>query len=117
MRPPIKYALREEGVSETNTSKVYSTSILAVTSNYVKKKIEQIVRSFRNEANDATIHHSQRITDPDGVMLNIVLEGATVSITDKEGRKVKFSAQLVPEVLGTLLDVEKIYYRGLSNGH
>ena len=63
------------------------------------------------------LKHSQRITDPDSVMLHIVLEGATVSITDKKGRIVQFSAQLVPEVLATLLDVEKIYYKGLSNGH
>ena len=62
-------------------------------------------------------HHLQKITDPTGVVLKIVLENATVNITDKEGHNVAFSAQLVPEVLGTLLDVEKIYYRGLSSVH
>ena len=63
------------------------------------------------------IRHSQEITTPDGVQIHITLTDSTVNITDKQGRTVQFSAQLVPEVLGTLLDVEKIYYRGLFSGH
>jgi len=102
MRPPIKYAQRELGVSETDTKRVYCNSIVTVTSNLVKKKTRRI-------------HHSQKICDPDGVVLKIVLEDATVSITDKDGSTVKFSAYLVPELRSTLLDVEKEFGRGSSH--
>jgi len=61
-------------------------------------------------------HHSQEITTPDGVQLLITLTDAAVTFTDSQGGKAKFSAQLVPEVLGTLQDVEKKYYRGLFHG-
>jgi hypothetical protein len=102
MRPPIKYALGHEGVSETDTKRVYCNSIVTVTSNLVKKKTRRI-------------HHSQKICDPDGVVLKIVLEDATVSITDSKKRKVEFSAYLVPELRSTLLDVEKEFGRGSSH--
>ena len=103
MRPPIKNAQRELGVSETDTKRVYCNSIVTVTSNLVKKKTR-------------LIHYSQKICDPDGVVLKIVLEDATVSITDSKKRKVEFSAYLVPEVRSTLLDVESAFSRGLSHG-
>ena len=61
-------------------------------------------------------HHFQKITDSDGIQLHITLRGATVSITDAEGNTIKFSAQLVPEVRATLLDVEKIHGGGLFSG-
>ena len=77
MRPPIKYAQRELGVSETDTKRVYCNSIVTVTSNLVKKKTRQI-------------HYSQKICDPDGVVLEIVLEDATVSITDSKSAKLNF---------------------------
>jgi len=102
MRPPIKYAQRELGVSETDTKRVYCNSIVTVTSNLVKKKTR-------------LIHHSQKICDPDGVVLEIVFEDATVSITDSKKRKVEFSAYLVPELRSTLLDVEKEFGRGSSH--
>ena len=103
MSPSIKYAQRELGVSETDTKGVYCNSIVTVTSNLVKKKTPRI-------------HYSQKICDPDGVVLEIVLEDATVSITDSKKRKVEFSAYLVPEVRSTLLDVESAFSRGLSHG-
>ena len=62
-------------------------------------------------------HHSQEITTPDGVQIHITLEDAMVSITDKDGSFIKFSAQLVPEVIATFHDVEKKFFRGLSNAH
>jgi len=46
MRPPIKYAQRELGVSETDTKRVYCNSIVTVTSNLVKKNYEHFSRSF-----------------------------------------------------------------------
>ncbi len=94
MRPPIKYAQRELGVSETDTKRVYCNSIVTVTSNLVKNKTRRI-------------HHSQKICDPDGVVLKIVLEDATVSITDKNRSTVKFSPYLVPELRASLLEVEE----------
>ena len=51
--------------------------------------------------------HSQNITDPGGVQLHITLEDAMVSITDKDGSVIKFSAQLVPETIATFQDIEK----------
>jgi len=60
-------------------------------------------------------HHSQQITNPDGVQVHIALEGSTVFITDKDGSTVKFSAYLVPEVRATLLDVEKEFGRRFSH--
>jgi len=102
MRHPIKNAQRELGVSETDTKGVYCNSIVTVTSNLVKKKTR-------------LIQHSQKICDPDGVVLEIVLEDATVSITDSKKRKVEFSAYLVPELRSTLLDVEKEFGRGSSH--
>jgi hypothetical protein len=94
MRPPIKYAQRELGVSETDTKRVYCNSIVTVTSKLVKNKTRRI-------------HHSQKICDPDGVVLKIVLEDATVSITDKNRSTVKFSPYLVPELRASLLEVEE----------
>ena len=94
MRHPIKYAQRELGVSETDTKRVYCNSIVTVTSNLVKKKTRRI-------------HHSQKICDPDGVVLKIVLEDAAVSITDKNRSTVKFSPYLVPELRASLLEVEE----------
>lgn len=61
-------------------------------------------------------HHSQKIVDPNSVQLHIMLKGGAVSITDKDGMTVKFSAQLTPEVLGVLQEIEKKYYRSLSGG-
>jgi len=46
MRPPIKYALRQEGVSETDTKRVYCNSIFAVTCDLVKKRLDRISTSF-----------------------------------------------------------------------
>jgi len=60
-------------------------------------------------------HHSQRISDPDGVQLHISLAGSTVNITDAEGHNVKFPAFLVSELRATLLDVESAFSRGLSH--
>ncbi len=102
MRPPIKYAQRELGVSETDTKGVYCNSIVTVTSNLVKKKTRRI-------------HYSQKICDPGGVQLHITRNDRTVFITDKDGSTVKFSAYLVPELRSTLLDVEKEFGRGLSH--
>ena len=69
-------------------------SIVTVTSKLVKTKTRRI-------------HHSQKICDPDGVVLKIVLEDATVSITDKNRSTVKFSPYLVPELRASLLEVEE----------
>jgi len=131
MRPPIKYALGHEGVSETDTKRVYCNSIVTVTSNLVKKKTRRIHHSQKTKRvycnsivtvtsnlvkkKTRRIHHSQKICDPDGVVLKIVLEDATVSITDSKKRKVEFSAYLVPELRSTLLDVEKEFGRGSSH--
>ena len=117
MRPPIKYALRQEGISETNTSKVYSNNIFTHSFNLVKKKIEQIVRSFRkNETSVATLLHYQEISDPDGPQLRVKRIDSLVSISDSQGHKIKFSAYLVPELRATLLDAERIHKGGPFNG-
>ena len=46
MRPPIKYALRGQGVSNTFTKELYRTFIFAVTSKIVKQNYERFSRSF-----------------------------------------------------------------------
>lgn len=46
MRPSIKYALREQGVSNANTKRIYCNSIFAVTWDLVKKKYERVSISF-----------------------------------------------------------------------
>jgi len=61
--------------------------------------------------------HSQKITGPGGAQLHITLEDAMVSIADKDGSVIKFSAQLVPEAIATFHDVEKTFWRRLSNVH
>ncbi len=117
MRPPKENALRQEGVNNTFTKRKYNVNIFTQFLHRVKQNLRRAIRSFfLNDAIGATLLHSQNICDPDGVKIHIALEGATVSITDKEGSKVEFSAHLVPEVLGTLLDVEKKFWGGLSSG-
>jgi hypothetical protein len=115
MSNPIKYALRQEGVSNTFTKRAYCTSIFTLPFNLVKQNVKKILCLFRNEVSCATLLHSQNICDPDGVKIHIGLEGSTVSVTDSKKSKVEFSAQLIPEVQGTLQDIEKKYYRGLSD--
>ena len=74
------------------------------------------LKLIKDKETTKEVSHSQKISDPDGMAIHIVLEGAILSITDKEGRIVQFSTHLVPEVLGTLLEVEKIFWGGLSSG-
>ncbi len=89
--------------AQSNTRRKYHKNIIADSLKGVKKLTRRIL-------------HSQEITTPDGVELHITLTDATVNFTDPKGGKVKFSAHLVPEVLGTLLDVEKKFWGGLSSG-
>ncbi len=116
MEFPIKYALREQSVSNTFTKRAYCIYILTLPFNLVKQNIKRILRSFRYKVSCATLLHSQNIFDPDGVKIHIGLKDSSVSITDKEGNNVKFSAYLVPEVRATLLDVESAFSRRLPHG-
>lgn len=101
-----KYALQEQGAIDTQRK--YHTNIFIHLFNLVKKKIERIVRSFRNyEVSGATLLHYQEISDPDGPQLRVKRIDSLVSISDSQGHKIKFSAYLVPELRATLLDVEK----------
>jgi len=94
---------KEKAPTQTGAEgKENSNRILADSATRVKKKTPQI-------------YHSQEITDPDGVVLSIVLKNATVSITDKNGNTISFSTYLVPELRSTLLDIEKEFGRGLSH--
>jgi len=98
MRPPIKYALLEQGVSETNTKRFYCNNIFTHSFNLVKQNIKRILRSFQS---GATPHHFQEISDPDGAQAHITLEESVVSIVDKRGGTAQFSSYLVPEVRAT----------------
>jgi len=117
MSTPKENALRQEGVNNTFTKRKYNTNIFTQFLHRVKQNLRRAIRSFfLNDAIGATPLHSQNICDPDGVKIHVALEGSTVSIADKEGNIVKFSAYLVPEVRATLLDVESAFSRGLSHG-
>jgi len=116
MRPHIKYALRQEDISETNTKAVYYNDIFTHPLNFVKQKIKQILRSFLNdEMSGATPHHFQRISDIDGEQVNATLKESIVSIVDKHGGTARFSAYLVPEMLATLLEIDKKFGRRFAH--
>lgn len=113
MRPPIKYALRQEGISEA----VYYTDILTHPLNFVKQKIKQALRSFRkDEAITTEIRFYQEICDPDGIKARVALKGSTLFITDKDGCTGKFPAYLVPELRGSLLEVEGKFGQRFHHG-
>ena len=57
-------------------------------------------------------NHSQKITDPDGIIILVALTGEAVTLSNPKGQEFQFSAQLIPELVGTLHDIEKIYFRG-----
>ncbi len=61
----------------------------------------------------ATVLFSQEISDPSGVKLRVILASKIVSITDETGNVVEFSAYLVPELRGSLLEVEAKFGRGI----
>ena len=112
MTTPKENALRQQG--ENNTKRINYIGILADVSKLVKKKVKRIVRSFRkNGASSATIQFSQEITTPDGVALHVALNDKTVSLADKNGNIVEFSAYLVPELRASLLEVEGKFGRGI----
>jgi len=112
MRPPIKYAQSELGVSNTATKRVYCTSIFTHLFNFVKQNIKRILRSFRS---GATPYHFQRISDIDGEQVNASLKGSVVSIVDKQGGTAQLSAYLVPELRATLLEIEKKFGRRFTH--
>jgi hypothetical protein len=56
--------------------------------------------------------YSSDIFQPVSV-LTFHLKDSTVSITDKCGGAISFSAQLTPEVVGTLQDIERNYFKEL----
>jgi len=116
MRPPIKYALLEQGVSKTNTKRLYSNNIFTHSFNSVKKRIKRILRSFLDdEMSGATPYHFQRISDIDGEQFNASLKESVVSIVDKHGGTARFSAYLVPEMLATLLEIDKKFGRRFTH--
>ena len=112
MRPPIKYALQEQGVGHTSDTKESYRIIFTYSFNLVKQIVKRIVRSFLNdEMSGATPHHFQGISDIDGEQAHVTLEESVVSIVDKQGGTAQLSAYLVPELRATLLDVEKKFGR------
>ncbi len=116
MRPLIKYALRQEGISGTNTKAVYCSNIFTHPLNFVKQKIKQILRSFLNdEMSGATPRHFQGISDIDGEQFNASLKESVVSIVDKHGGTARFSAYLIPEMLATLLEIDKKFGRRFTH--
>ncbi len=104
MRPPIKYALRHEGISNTESTKESYSNILTHSFNLVKRIIKRVLRG-------APPHHFQRISDIDGEQANASLKGSVVSIVDKHGGTAQLSAYLVPELRATLLEIEKKFGR------
>lgn len=96
-----------ETTAQSKTKRSYYINILTHSFNLVKKKVKQIVRSFRNEVSNATIRHFQEISDPDGRQLQVTRIDALVSIVDAKGNMVRFSGYLVPELREGLLAVEK----------
>ena len=93
--------------AQNKTKGTYHTNILTHSFNLVKKKVKQIVRSFRNEVSNATIRHFQEISDPDGIQLRVTRIDALASIVDAKGNRVRFSAYLIPELREALLAIEK----------
>jgi len=112
MRPSIKYAQGELGVSNTATKRVYYTNIFTHFFNLVKQNIKRIMRSFRS---GATPDHFQGISDIDGEQVNATLKESVVSIVDKHGGTARFSAYLVPEMLATLLEIDKKFGRRFTH--
>ncbi len=108
MRPPIKYALGHEGVSNTDTKEVYYTNIFTHYIDLVKRYIKRVLRG-------ATPHHFQEISDIDGEQVNATLKESIVSIVDKHGGTARFSAYLVPEMLATLLEIDKKFGRRFTH--
>ena len=52
------------------------------------------------------------VSTPDGIALRIELQGNLVTIGNHDGESLTFSASLIPEVRGVLLDIEGVYGRG-----
>jgi len=94
------------------TKEHYCASILADVSNFVKKRIKRILRSFQS---GATPYHFQRISDIDGEQVNASLKGSVVSIVDKQGGTAQLPAYLVPELRATLLEIEKKFGRRFTH--
>ena len=96
---------------ETNSVSNFTDFVKLIKSRY--KRISLLCTSYiRNyRENDATLHHSQKISDLDGVQVNATLKGSVVFIVDKHGGTAQFSAYLVPEVRATLLEIEKKFGR------
>ena len=120
MRPPIKYALQEQGVGHTSDTKESYGNILTHLFNFVKKRLNQISLFCtyyiqKRSKSSATIQFSQEICDPDGVVLHVTLAPPRVFIVDKDGSTVKFSPYMVPELRASLLEVEKKFGRRFSH--
>jgi len=106
MQSQIGRALWTEGSGNTKykykNSKTKLTRFRGLVKLYLRRIIQQAA---------ATVLFSQEISDPSGVKLRVILASKIVSITDETGNVVEFSAYLVPELRGSLLEVESKFGR------
>ncbi len=108
MQSQIGRALWTEGSGNTkhkykNNSKTKFTRFRGIVKLYLRRIIQQAA---------ATVLFSQAISDPSGVKLRVIFTSKIVFITDETGNVVEFSAYLVPELRGSLLEVEAKFGRG-----
>lgn len=62
------------------------------------------------------LRYAAHIPTPEGIALHVELKGNLVTIVNHDGESLTFSASLIPEVRGVLLDVEGAYGRGDNVG-
>jgi len=110
----MKHAFLQEGVGKPkhkhkNSKAKYMHSVCIVKL-YLRRIIQQ---GDSTQKGDATVLFSQEISDPSGVKLRVILASKIVSITDETGNVVEFSAYLVPELRGSLLEVESKFGSGI----
>lgn len=46
-------------------------------------------------------------------VLSFNLKGSSIRVTDRDGRRLHFSVHLMPEIIGTLHDIESEYHRNI----
>ena len=104
-RAPLAWG---SGNTKHKNSKAKFTRFRGLVKLYLRRIIQQ---GDSTQKGDATVLFSQEISDPSGVKLRVILASKIVSITDETGNVVEFSAYLVPELRGSLLEVESKFGR------
>ena len=107
----MRSALLGEGAGKTKHKHKNSEMSFSQFLYTVKQILRRTIR--KNDPIGATIQFSQEICDPTGVKISVALAPPRVFITDENRNVVEFSAYLVPELRGSLLEVEEKFGRGI----